>query len=85
MGIVYGPLGAWLPTLYAVPVRYTGVSVAFNAGGIIGGAVAPNIAQLLATGAFGLGGGAVPAGYLLSVAGAISLIGIVSVKAARRA
>lgn len=84
MGIVYGPLGAWLPTLYAVPVRYTGVSVAFNAGGIIGGAVAPNVAQLLASGALGLGGGAGPAGYLLSVAGAISLIGIVAVKSARQ-
>lgn len=85
MGLVYGPLGAWLPTLYAVPVRYTGVSVAFNAGGIIGGAVAPNIAQLLATGAFGFGGGAGPAGYLLSVAGVISLVGVLSVGSARRA
>ncbi len=37
MGFTYGPLGAWLPTLFPVPLRYTGVSVAFNGGGIIGG------------------------------------------------
>ena len=34
MGLVYGPLGAWLPGLFPVRVRYTGASVAFNLGGI---------------------------------------------------
>jgi hypothetical protein len=30
MGFVYGPLGGWMPTLFPVTVRYTGMSVAFN-------------------------------------------------------
>ncbi len=71
MGYAYGPLGSWLPTLFPVTVRYSGISVAFNAGGIIGGAVTPIAAQMLA--ADGRGG---QAGLLLSLAGALSLLGI---------
>jgi len=37
MGFVYGPLGGWMPTLFPVTVRYTGISIAFNVGGILGG------------------------------------------------
>ncbi len=48
MGFVYGPLGAWLPGLYPAPVRYTGASLAFNVGGILGGGIAPILAQALA-------------------------------------
>ena len=72
MGFVYGPLGGWLPTLYPVSVRYSGVSLAFNAGGILGGAVTPILAQLMA--AEGLG---VQAGLLLSVAGVLTLLGVI--------
>jgi MFS family permease len=72
MGYAYGPLGSWLPTLFPVTVRYSGISVAFNAGGIVGGAVTPILAQMMA--AEGLGG---RAGLLLSAAGALSLIGII--------
>lgn len=72
MGYAYGPLGSWLPTLFPVTVRYSGISVAFNAGGIIGGAVTPILAQMMA--AEGLGDGA---GLLLSAAGALSLLGII--------
>jgi MFS family permease len=53
MGFVYGPLGAWLPGLFPARVRYTGTSLAFNAGGIIGGGLTPVVAQALADG-FGL-------------------------------
>ncbi|MGN6357213.1 MAG: MFS transporter [Novosphingobium sp.] len=72
MGYTYGPLGSWLPTLFPVTVRYSGISVAFNTGGILGGAVTPILAQMLA--ADGLGA---RAGLLLSVAGALSLLGII--------
>src|SRR5690606_36868527 len=34
MGFVYGPLGGWMPKLFPVTVRYTAISIAFNAGGI---------------------------------------------------
>lgn len=35
MGLVYGPLGAWLPGLFPARVRYTGASICFNAAGIL--------------------------------------------------
>jgi len=47
MGFVYGPLGAWLPGLFPARVRYTGVSLAFNMAGIIGGGLTPFAAQWL--------------------------------------
>jgi MFS family permease len=71
MGYVYGPLGAWLPTLFPVRVRYSGISVAFNAGGIVGGAVTPVLAQLLAARGWGA-----QAGLLLSAAGLVTLLGV---------
>ena len=48
MGFVYGPLGAWLPSLFPARVRYTGVSVAFNIAGVLGGALTPIAAVWLA-------------------------------------
>ena len=71
MGFTYGPLGAWLPTLFPVTVRYTGVSVAFNAGGIVGGALAPIAAQMLS----GAGGTSL-VGLFLTAAGLATLIGV---------
>lgn len=47
-GLTYGPLSAWLPQLFPARVRYTGASLAFNLGGILGGGLTPLIAQLLA-------------------------------------
>ena len=71
MGLAYGPLGAWLPTLYPVAVRYTGISVAFNMGGIIGGALAPFGAAWLAE-----HGGVAWTGLVLSAAGVVTLAGV---------
>ena len=78
MGLAYGPLGAWLPTLYPVGVRYTGISVAFNMGGIIGGALAPFAAQWLAD-----HGGTPYVGLFLTLAGALTLGGVLAGRAAR--
>jgi MFS family permease len=50
MGLVYGPLGAWLPALFPIQLRYTGASFGFNLGGILGGALAPIVAQQLVQG-----------------------------------
>ncbi|MGZ5791087.1 MAG: MFS transporter [Croceibacterium sp.] len=71
MGFVYGPLGGWMPTLFPVTVRYTGMSVAFNCGGIVGGAVAPIAAQMLSA-----AGGISLVGLFLSVAGLVTLLGV---------
>jgi len=54
IGLAYGPLGAWLPGLFAPRVRYTGVSMAFNTGGILGGAITPFFAEWLARTSGGL-------------------------------
>ena len=48
MGFVYGPLGAWLPGLFPTRVRYSGASLAFNVGGVLGGGLTPIVAQVLA-------------------------------------
>jgi MFS family permease len=71
MGLAYGPLGAWLPSLFPARVRYTGASMAFNLGAILGGAVAPYAAQSMAQ-----RGGLMPVGLYLSGCGALSLIGL---------
>ena len=39
MGLTFAPLGALLPELFPVPVRYTGAASAYNLGGILGGLV----------------------------------------------
>ena len=75
MGFVYGPLGGFLSALYPVPVRYTGVSVAFTLGGIVGGALTPIAAQAL--GAAGQGD---RVGWLLCAAGLLTLIGVLIAK-----
>lgn len=71
MGFVYGPLGAWLPSLFPVRLRYSGVSFAFNLGGILGGAAAPIVAQSLVS-LYGVG----TSGLYMSAAAAISLIAL---------
>ena len=71
MGFAYGPQGSWLPTLFPVPVRYSGISIAFNGGGIIGGAVTPLIAQMMSAAGY-----AAHVGLLLSAAGVLTLLGV---------
>ncbi len=80
MGFVYGPLSGWLSSLYPVEVRYTGVSVAFNAGGILGGAVTPLLAKQMVNAGHG---GAI--GLLLVGAGALTLVGVINARPARTA
>jgi MFS family permease len=71
MGFVYGPMGAFLPSLFPPRVRYSGASIAFNVGGILGGGLAPIIAQALAD-----KGGLTPVGIYLAGAALVSLIAI---------
>ncbi len=72
MGFVYGPLGAWLPGLFPARVRYTGASIAFNLGGILGGGITPVLAAALAQ-----RGGLGWVGAYLAVAAGFSLIGLI--------
>lgn len=75
MGFVYGPLGAWLPGLFPARVRYTGASVAFNVGGILGGGLTPLIAEQLVA-----SGGLSYVGYYLSAAAGLSLIALLALR-----
>ena len=72
MGLVYGPLGAFLPHLFPARVRYTGASAAFNVGGVVGGGFTPSIALALAK-----HGGLTPVGWCLSAAALISLLALI--------
>ena len=79
MAFVHAPLGAWLASLFPVPVRYSGISLAFTIGGIVGGAVSPVAAQMLAS-----GGHPASVGLLISAAGALTLLGALASKPAPR-
>ncbi|PLK25513.1 MFS transporter [Novosphingobium sp. TH158] len=51
LGYNNSTLGPWLASLFPVRLRYTGTSLAFNVGGMIGGALLPLVAtQIIAAG-----------------------------------
>jgi hypothetical protein len=61
--------------VFPVTVRYTGISLAFNGGGVIGGALAPIGAQWLSAGGdIGL------TGLILSAAGLVTLLGLLLIR-----
>ncbi len=45
--VLYGPMGAYLPELFGTGPRYTGASVGYNLGGVLGRAFAPILASSL--------------------------------------
>lgn len=71
MGMTYGPLGTMLSELFPAAVRYTGSSLTFNLGGILGASLAPYAATWLATN-YGLH----YVGYYLSAAAFLTLIAL---------
>lgn len=74
-GLVYGPLSAFLPGLFPTRVRYTGASMAFNVGGILGGGLTPLIAQALAS-----RGGLWAVGVYLSAAALLSIVALIPLR-----
>jgi MFS family permease len=68
MGLSYGPLGTLLSELFPAEVRYTGSSLAFNLGGILGASLAPYAATWLAS-HYGLS----HVGFYLAVSAALTL------------
>lgn len=57
LGVSYGPLASFIPEIFATRYRYSGAGLAFNLGGIIGGAVPPLVsgALLAAFGSWAIG------------------------------
>ncbi|WP_392563903.1 MFS transporter [Orbus wheelerorum] len=75
MGIIFAPMGALLPEIFPTNVRYTGSSVAYSVGGILGASLAPIIANYLVA-----QGSLVWVGYYVSVTSLISVIAIALIK-----
>lgn len=75
MGFIFGPIGAWLPSLFPTRVRYTGVSIAFNMAGIIGGGLTPVLAQALSQ-----RGGLAMVGVYLTAACVVSLVALLALR-----
>ncbi len=75
-GLNYGPLGSTLASMFPTAVRYTGTSLTFNIAGILGASLSAPLATWLAT-HYGLA----YVGYYLSVAGLITLVALLFVKA----
>ena len=78
MGMTYGPLGTVVSEMFPTRVRYTGSSLAFSLGGILGASLAPSIATWLATG-YGINF----VGYYLAGAAVVTMVGLLMVRETR--
>ncbi|WP_394326554.1 MFS transporter [Nocardiopsis trehalosi] len=78
MGLTFGPMGALLPELFPTNVRYSGASIAYNLGGLLGASLAPYAATWLAA-EFGLWA---VGGYLI-VAAVITLVALLLARETR--
>ena len=47
LGMMYGPQAAFFTELFSTEVRYSGASLGYQVGAILGGAFAPTIATIL--------------------------------------
>lgn len=47
IGIMMGPLAAFIPEIFATRYRYTGAGLSYNVGGILGGAIPPVLSPML--------------------------------------
>ena len=69
VGTIYGPVGSYVPELFAARHRYTGAGVAYSLAGILGGAIPPVVAATLAA-KFGTAS----VGIYLAAMGVLSLV-----------
>ena len=75
MGWIFGPMGAVLPELFPIRVRYTGASLTYNLAGILGASGAPYLAQeLVAFGGIGF------VGVYVSVAAVLSFLAVLAMR-----
>jgi len=79
MGLTYGPLGTALAEIFPASVRYTGSSLAFTLGGILGASLTPYLATTLAK-SYGL----TYVGYYLSIAAAITFVALLAARSSMK-
>ncbi|TFD71703.1 MFS transporter [Cryobacterium sp. Hb1] len=79
LGFSYGPQAALYAEMFPAQVRYSGVSIGYALGAILGGAFAPLIAQLL----LDQTGQSISIGIYLMVLAAISFVAVTLVKETR--
>ncbi|KAA9132329.1 MFS transporter [Microbacterium caowuchunii] len=76
LGLSYGPQAALYAELFPANVRYSGVSIGYALGAIMGGAFAPMIAEAL----LGATGMSWTIGVYIALAAVISLVGVSLIK-----
>lgn len=65
LGLTYGPQAAWYSEIFPASIRFSGVSISYALGAILGGAFSPLIAQALLQ---RTGGTVAISGYLIAMA-----------------
>ena len=68
-GTAYGPMGAFVPEIFATRYRYSGAGLALNLAGLVGGALPPLIAAPLMA-----AWGGISIGVMLGIFAAVSLV-----------
>ncbi|WP_430645018.1 MFS transporter [Agromyces sp. GXS1127] len=76
LGLSYGPQAALYSEMFPAKIRYSGVSIGYALGAILGGAFAPMIAEAL----LGATGMSWTIGLYIAIAAVISLVGVSLVK-----
>lgn len=76
LGFAYGPLSALYAEMFPVEIRYSGVSIGYALGTILGGAFAPMVAEILLT----TTGSSLSIGVYIIALCAVSLITVFTVK-----
>jgi MFS family permease len=79
LGLTYGPQAAWYAELFPAPVRFSGVSIAYALGAIVGGAFSPMIATALVQAT----GGTIAVGWYLVTMSVIALIAVLLLRERR--
>lgn len=75
-GIMAGAQGGWFTDIFGVNVRYSGISIAYQVGGMIGGAITP----IAATALYGAFHSSTPIGIYLSSICLVSLVAVLCVR-----
>ncbi|SFK52228.1 MFS transporter [Geodermatophilus ruber] len=79
LGLSYGPMSAMYAELFPVSVRYSGVSIGYALGAILGGAFAPTISEILVQST----GSSLSVGFYIMVTAVISFAAVSAIKETR--